>query len=245
MPVPVAAYPAAGMGQVEASSAAAKAEVKAEEEELKIREKQMMRALVEERLAQLGGRGKKRLDSTIDISTGSDGVGKEREILHQLKNDTSTQTPNGETARKRLITPLRRRNAAIGSGGGGDDIPMERSGGPMAPPLPLPPPAIPVVPQAMGAAPPAPAPRRAPVLPPRPDRIVSSKFKLPRSNRKLKIKDLYAPKPLKKKHPRSWIQPLPSAKKRRHKYPYLVLSCCGRQAKEHPPIFYGSPESTL
>jgi hypothetical protein len=57
MPVPVAAYPAAGMGQVEASTAAAKAEVKAEEEELKIREKQMMRALVEERLAQLGPAG--------------------------------------------------------------------------------------------------------------------------------------------------------------------------------------------
>jgi len=110
---------------------------------------------------------------------------------------------------------------------------LQRTGGPMAAPPPLP---LPSVPQPMGTQVTA---RRIPVLPPRPDRIVSSKFKLPHS-RKKKAKDIYAPKPLKKKHSRSWVETLPTTKKRRHKYPYLGYHVAGEK-RLHPGNFYGSP----
>ena len=236
IPVPVAPY-TAGITQAENVNTAARGE---EEGIMRQQEKELMKALVQERLDQLSGNGRKRLNSTVDIASGSDGVGRERDVLHQLKNDISTQTPNGETGRKTLMpVPLRARrklgnnNSKSAATVVNNNSPLQRTGGPMAAPAPLP---LPSVPQPMEAQVVA---RRIPVLPPRPDRIVSSKFKLPHS-RKKKAKDIYAPKPLKKKHPRSWAEPLPTTKKRRHKYPYLGYHVAGEK-RLNPGNFYGSP----
>ena len=226
--------------------------------EMRLREKQLMKELVEDRLAELGGKTVKRKDqSTLtrtSISTGADGMGQNREIVHQLGREG---TAARETARKTLVAKRRRVGGSGadggGEGGGGGGRDMNRSVPPIAASRPavraVPPPAnptIPVSPQSTQISPgPERAPRRGRVPPPRPDRILSSKFALPRSKKRSKsekfIERMYTAKKLPTKHPRSWTGIESLAKKRRHLYPYLEGHVAGYKRQHEPEYFYGSP----
>ncbi len=222
--------------------------------EMRLREKQLMKELVEDRLAELGGKTVKRKDqSTLtrtSISTGADGMGQNREIIHQLGREGAAAR---ETARKTLVAKRRRTgdggNDAGGGGGGGDG---KKSAPPITASHPLtrsiPPSTNPIIPATPHSSTISPGPEREPrrkVLPPRPDRFLSSKFSLPRSKKKSKsekiIERMYTAKKLPSKHPRSWTETESTVKKRRHLYPYLEGHIAGFKRQHEPEYFYGAP----
>ena len=164
--------------------------------EMKQREKSMMQELVKKRLEELSGRTKKKRT----VAGGADGLGEEREILHAVKKSRNRQTPPSSMDVSDVTVA---RKAAI---------PMEITTAPTklsAQTRPLPPPPAPTT----TIPPPFLFSKLKPVPAKRPRKKVIGKKKAVKN-------DMYIAKPLRAKHPRSWVGEEQTKKRTRVNFPF-------------------------
>ena len=153
----------------------------------------MMQALVKNRLEELSGKTKRKRT----VASGADGLGEEREILHAVKK-----------SRKKQALPL----SADVSTARKAAIPMEITTAPTklsSQSHPLPPPPAPTA----TIPPPFAFSKLKPIPAKKPKKKVTGKKKAIKNN-------MYVAKPLRAKHPRSWVGEEQKKKRSRLNFPF-------------------------